>query len=826
MKKFLSLFTIVFALHTIAEDPNTWLKLDESKTGERAGSTLVYAADSKQFILTGTATNAAAIQAFDPAKHEWTDLAATTPAKEFHPYYQTAYDPVTKTIFCLSGGMNLYQFNTVEKSWKTRPAEPQLEKLSWQTLAIDPVHRKLVVVGSDKRADNLGWTRTVVYDIDAGAWTTLPVPDLARKQHQDLVESKERMINAIGRIRLAWFRDPKGRGSDAELGELLKFFVPPIGDVLPPFSKELTAIHTQLVDRNLLAALKQARALQRHMEELAEDMYPVPPSRRNSPLAFDEKNNVFILFGGDHEDYLMNDTWILDLAKNEWRRAKPDLAPSPRAGHALCALPQAGGVALYEGYLQNSSEDYGARAFQPIDPLQLWRFDPKTERWELHVSAPISAAAANQVPVPTGNFYSYTGDKFSPPALAADTADNLILIKLDQKDSGGKLKRPSQTWTLHFDATKFDAASRTKLGAPPNQRQYRTGEFLAAFCEVADAPKDTGLDSFVENRWTKLPAPPRNPCRGCRQRDWGTSVWDSDRDQILLWGGGHCVRSSSSVAHYSPASGRTVESYDAEETYGGQGGGGFDSTLLNRPWVSVHNYAHYAYDPVCKLLVSGRGYLYDPARMDWLRLEPIPLPYKFEWGSTVVKSSAHGAVAWARKKSNPDEASLWLFDREKGWQPLDVKGKFFVPWCDSSGMVYDSKRDRMLIAGVKGGYEKLSDGSFLSFDFKTQSLTPVVPDDAEKSRARNSRELAYVEHADCVLIGEQQVIGDKKTGRALTRIYDCAKNKSVLLDAGPVPDGHSVGWMYDAKRKLVYCFTFTGEAWALKLNWETAKLEN
>jgi hypothetical protein len=45
-----------------------------------------------------------------------------------------------------------------------------------------------------------------------------------------------------------------------------------------------------------------------------------------------------------------------------------------------------------------------------------------------------------------------------------------------------------------------------------------------------------------------------------------------------------------------------------------------------------------------------------------------------------------------------------------------------------------------------------------------------------------------------------------------------------LLDAGSVPDGYSVGWMYDAKRKLVYAFTVTGEAWAVRVNPATAKL--
>src|SRR5262249_27524224 len=158
--------------------------------------------------------------------------------------------------------------------------------------------------------------------------------------------------------------------------------------------------------------------------------------------------------------------------------------------------------------------------------------------------------------------------------------------------------------------------------------------------------------------WVKLPAAPRNACRGCRARDWSTSVWDSDRDQILLWGGGHCVRSASTVVHYSPVSGRMVEGFDADESYGhnspADGTLALDSSLLGRPWVHVHNYKHYAYDPKCKLLVSGRGYLYDPERMDWLRIEKMALPYRFVWGDTVVASSPHGAVAWAHRQRGED----------------------------------------------------------------------------------------------------------------------------------------------------------------------------
>jgi len=319
------------------------------------------------------------------------------------------------------------------------------------------------------------------------------------------------------------------------------------------------------------------------------------------------------------------------------------------------------------------------------------------------------------------------------------------------------------------------------------------------------------------------------PGRGCRQRDWGTAVWDGDRDQILLWGGGHCVRSASTVAHYSPASGRIVEGFDADEPYGANGGGGFDSSVLGRPWVSTHNYNHYAYDPKCRLMVSARGYLHDPGRMDWLRIEPISRPFEFTWGHTVVETSRHGAVAWAQRKG-PESFGLWLFDRRQGWGDLEPRGPLFGPYCDAHGMVYDSKRDRMILGGVGGGYQKTSDGTFLAFDFATRSLTTLSPENAELAKTQNAREMAYAEHADWILFGDL-IRGGDPPGKVYTRVYDCGANRMGLLDAGGFDDvenlrtiGYSSGWMYDADRKLVYAFTIRGQTWALRINPQTARL--
>jgi hypothetical protein len=671
----------------------------------------------------------------------------------------------------------------------------------------------VVAVGSDKRIDNVGWTRTVVLDTAAGTWTPLPLPpEAVVKTHRELVAAGEALIDLVGRIRLAWYRDPKGVGTDDELqalGRRYDVLVQTAG--MGEFAPDLARVGLLLKAKNTLEALKAARSLQAKLEDVAFTQYPVPHSRRNAPLVYDEKNKVFVLFGGDHEDYQVNDTWTLDLEKKAWKRMNPNLAPSPRAGHAACALPRCGRIAIYEGYVSSSSGDYGASPWQILDPREVWVYDAASDRWEL---AGAVAGKGSDAPPAIGKFFGYSASWYEVPALAADAQDRICLAAPGGKNVAGA------TWSMSFDPAKVDIEGREKLGHAPNSRRLRAPYFRADFAEVSDDPKARDLATLPPNQWVKLTPAVRTPARGCRQRDWSTATWDPDREQILMWGGGHCVRSSSVPLHYSPASNRIVEGYDAEEPYCYNGWCGPASSLLNKQWIDTHGYHLYAFDPKCRLMVTARGFLYDPERMDWVRTEPFKSPFKYSWGSIVIASSPHGAVAWGVAGETP---GLWLFDRDKGWTPLEAKGKLFTPWCDSHGMVYDSKRDRMLISSVGGGYNKPGNGTFLSFDFKTRNLEVVTPESSELNKTGCARELAYVEHADWVLVGDLLRQGDAKTGKVYTRVYDCARNRMFLLDAGSVGAGYSAGWMADSKRKLVYSFGYNGEAWAIRLDPATAK---
>ena len=800
---------------------NRWARLAGDEPGLGSGAVLVPIGGARMLCFGGEpAGGAACVRAFDGEARRWGDFATAKPnaRRGIHPPYQTAFDPKGGKLYCLTYPGVLYTFDLAAKKWAGPVEVPELAGLSWHAMAIDPKGRRLVVVGADKRAGNLGWTRTVIRDLATGKWKTLPPPaGPIAERHRQRIAAGEAMIELIGRIRLAWYRDPKGAGTDAEREALTERCA--AAGKLPgvaEFAREIEAVAGAIARRKLLAALRGARALRRKLDEQAHREYPVPASRRNSPLAFDEGSGVFVLFGGDHEDYLLNDTWVLDLARQAWRRAQPKLAPSPRAGHALVYLPAGGRLALYGGYLQQTDDGYGARAWRTIEPRQLWVYDVRAERWGLLAAWLTKRGEAPAAP-PGGDFYGYHAQHFAAPALAATAADRLVLVVPKTRRQG------SATWMLRLDVTRTDAAGRDKLGRPPDSRLYREGRFGAAYCEVPDAPKPTGIDKLPANRWVRLPDPPRNTAYGCRQRDWGTAVWDSAHAQILLWGGGHCVRSSSSVVHYSPVSGRMVESHDADEPYSANGNGGYDSSLLNRPWAGVHSYNHYATDPPSGLMVSGRGYFYDPRRMDWQRRERMKTPFKYVWSTTVLEATPHGAVAWARYPDE-DRWGLWLLKGGR-WVDLEPKGKLYKPYCDSEGVVYDAKRDR-LILGWGGGYAKAGDGRLTTFDFRTRKIETLRPAGAELGRMVNTREMAYIDHADWVAFAETYPRDHPKPKRPYLRIYDCARDRYVLLDAGPGPKikVYGQGWCYDAKRKVLFVLTYRGAPWAIRFDPATAKL--
>src|SRR5262249_7425185 len=83
-----------------------------------------------------------------------------------------------------------------------------------------------------------------------------------------------------------------------------------------------------------------------------------PPQRALSRMEYDPVNRQIVLFGGDHLDRLLADTWVFDCATQRWQEKRPALGPSPRGGHALVYLPGSKKLLLFGGYTYTSNTEY------------------------------------------------------------------------------------------------------------------------------------------------------------------------------------------------------------------------------------------------------------------------------------------------------------------------------------------------------------------------------------------------------------------------------------------------------------------------------------
>jgi hypothetical protein len=111
----------------------------------------------------------------------------------------------------------------------------------------------------------------------------------------------------------------------------------------------------------------------------AESRESEPPPRALSPIAYDAKSKLFVVFGGDHFDYLTNDTWVFDPAMRRWTKRHPPSAPPPRANHVLKALGD-GTIVLSGGYTYTSSTDYVGAQYRDHNDGE-WVYDVAADGW-------------------------------------------------------------------------------------------------------------------------------------------------------------------------------------------------------------------------------------------------------------------------------------------------------------------------------------------------------------------------------------------------------------------------------------------------------------
>jgi hypothetical protein len=146
---------------------------------------------------------------------------------------------------------------------------------------------------------------------------------------------------------------------------------------------------------------------------------------------------------------------------------------------------------------------------------------------------------------------------------------------------------------------------------------------------------------------------------------------------------------------------------------------------------------------------------------------------------------------------------VYLFDgTTMNWKRLTNTGAALpVDYADNTGVIYDSKRDRLIIAQGNAG----ATCTLWDYSFSTGVVTQLNPSNSAIATGNDHyRDLVYLPHQDVVVWGIRQASGHLA--------YDCAANAwkdyPIALDASVTSaatlDDRGAGYMYDINRNLVW----------------------
>jgi hypothetical protein len=185
-------------------------------------------------------------------------------------------------------------------------------------------------------------------------------------------------------------------------------------------------------------------------------------------------------------------------------------------------------------------------------------------------------------------------------------------------------------------------------------------------------------------------------------------------------------------------------------------------------------------------------FFYDPAQKEWDSVQvPNPAGFTTDYHLLVAEETSHGPIAWVRRNGSSTIFDLYLFDVENMvWRQLVTTGDALPNnYTDPNGVVYDSKRDRLLFFSENSGKEYVWE-----YSFETGRVTRSTPSGTPFSGYR--RECVYMPNLDIVVIQGN-------------RGYNCATNEWIYLaiaNGAGVGSTNTVssGYMYDKKRDIVW----------------------
>ena len=513
-----------------------------------------------------------------------------------------------------------------------------------------------------------------------------------------------------------------------------------------------------------------------------------PAPRAHSPMVYDAKNQVIVLFGGDHLDSLMSDTWIYQCSNRIWIKKSPAKCPSPRASHALLYLPKSQSVVLLGGY------NYSTLTFE------IWRYDAAADVWGL-----VKHAGAGDV-VPKFDHGS------AVMCAAADTGDRVVAMG----DSGivNHSHFDPATYLMTCDPSQIDGPGTQTYGVTPGANQIAAPSpswYEQGVTAPDTAAQEALLRAIPQKTWVKITPPKMEGS----QRAWSSTIIDLERDKILRWAGGHVTWCGTDVPQYNIADNRWHAGYAPENEMDFNGWGDprpGPFTFNNRPFMSPHTYHMYDMDYNLHRMLFCSGtytFIYNPDIMDW-EYPPVKNPSNvLGHDQTTICPTSHGAVLIQGDiSSGGNQSGLFLFSAaSKQWNVINYTGTGMPSiYGEQTGAAYDSKRDRLLISYA---------GTMHAMTFSNNTLTNLSP--SGSASGGYYRESIYLPTQDKVYFG-MNISGGANL------IYDCATNAwgtmTIAKGSSGLADANigevSAGFMYDMKRNLVWLCTIASDLYVFR----------
>lgn len=727
--RLLLLASVVWRAVAAAELPaNTWTLLDQQKFGNRLGARVVWDAAARRLLVLGGDLRKSKREddppskdmAFDPATGAWEAWTGELPPS---PPTLTVADPIQKFVVELPPELKQFAGEMMPKNSPLAGLSPcflrtRHPRLTGAALVPDPLNKEILLLGGFAGGMERGTVGNWAFSLEKREWRLLN-PGEPPKDVRVALDAAARQKDAVAAARNAYY----GAGGGGEVSA---------------------------------EAIAKAEDAFWRLDEKAAALAAEPSPRYAPTVGYDPERKLFVLFGGDHGDYVLADTWLYDPAKRSWRQFWSKSVPEARCGAQMVWLPKAKKLALLGGNTALRKLTY-QNFLQPCSP-DVWLFDPDNG-WQLAVKA------GDEVKVKTkDNFPLFMN--LNPVVCLAD--DTLVALAI-----GGNYYRDymvSSTWMVRIEASPPAPAT----GEPAPVRLYRSvvPEYNPQWYDAAPRGSREEVDSMLAampaNHWVEVPRPPAT----CGETSWGTALFDPGRDQLYTWSGGHCADPSDAVHTYHVAINRWSIGYIA-------GGIGKGTLFTGRPDCLNHTYKNFAFDPVSRLIVAPHQagtHVYDPDARDWTRFTREQ-PFGYETYTTKCLGTPRGVVAWTggSMEGTRTQPFFGLFDAKTlSWAALPVKGALpKVVHGDENGMTWDSKRNVLYLNSAKA-YGKF-DGEVWRYDFETGAVEPLGPKNKEAIGDHiKPRETCYVPPLDMVLFGVGFLNGKQAA-------YDCARNRWVRL---------------------------------------------